>query len=155
MCNFSWVTTLELEGITNILWLRRDLVLFSYSGEKSFNPTFSSSLSSRFSFCTFVLAWCECYGSIPPLPGSLHSLTNWLKVDVCASSRVLREFRKLEGKRLSKIKGKRGKWVPALSLQTQCSLKTQSLPRCSRVTTIVVEQRQPFPPCPMKWLLAA
>lgn len=61
--------------------------------------------------------------SIHTLSGSLHSLMNRLKGDVYANYGV---FSRLEGKRLSKIKGKRGKWVLALSLQTQYSLKTQS-----------------------------
>lgn len=138
----------EFEGVAVSYGRGQTWFFFSYSSKESFNPTCGSSLL----FAHLSQPDRNTMKPFPPLAESLHSLTNRLKVDVSASSRMLHELRRLEGKQLSKIKGKRGKWMLALSLQTQCK-NSIFLPRCSSVTTIAVWTKATFSALPHEMVI--
>lgn len=102
ICRALRVNTMVLKVLL-CLKVGTDGVLFLYSRKESFKQPISDTRFPDFLYSHL----CQPDGNImKPFPlDSLHSLTNKLKVDVSASSRMLHELQRLERKQCSKIKG--------------------------------------------------
>lgn len=132
MCIFRalQVNTIILKVLL-CLKVRTDRVLFSYILE-SFKQHMSDTLYPDSLFILFQ----PDRNIMKPFPlDSLHYLTNRLKVNVSASSRMLHVLQRLERKQCSKIKGEEREVGTGFVLAD--SLKTQSFYPGAAVTIVV------------------